>query len=231
MKVGDLMTKEVITIGPDAPLKDGARKMIEGGVSGLVVTDEAGAPIGVVSEADFVKAEADRRATRRAGLLRVLTKDHEIPSSERYIGDVMTSDVVTIGPESDHADAARLMKKERVKRLPVVDDTGSLVGLVSRSDILRAFARSDDDVMNEIVEHVMKDILWIDPRRVEVVCEDGDVVMSGRLETRSDAELLVEFTRRLDGVASVKSNLTFEVDNAKIETMPPMPPNYTTVRW
>ena len=132
-------------------------------------------------------------------------------------------------PEADHAEAARLMEKEGIKRLPVVQD-GRLVGLISRADMLRAYARADSEVVAEISDHVMREILWIDPRRVTVECSDGNVVLKGQLETRSDVSLLVELTKRLDGVTSVADQLTFEVDNTKLEMVSP-PAGFPRHNW
>lgn len=229
MKLRELMTTDVITIGPDASLKGAARRMIEAGVSGLPVTDDSGSLVGVISEADFVKNEAGRRAAKRARLLRWFTGDNEIPETERMVRDVMTPDVITLGAEADHAEAARVMKNAGIKRIPVVGDAGELIGLVSRSDILRAFARSDGDIVAEIKEHLMRKVLWIDPRLVTIVCEDGNVALIGNLETRSDATLLVELTGRLDGVVSVNDRLTWTVDNTKVEMVAsprPFVPNW-----
>jgi CBS domain-containing protein len=217
MKLRELMTRDVITIGPEAPLKEAARRMIEAGVSGLPVTQADGSLVGIVTEADFVATEADRRRKRPAGLLRFLFKEAEIPSQERLVGDVMSTDLITLGPEADHAEAARLMQTEAVKRVPVVDEAGRIVGLVSRSDILRVFARSDAEILEEIERYVIERVLWIDPKRVDVQCIDGNVTLRGRLETRSDAELLAELTSRVDGVMSVANHLEFEVDNLKLD--------------
>jgi CBS domain-containing protein len=215
------MTTTVITIGPEASLKEAARRMVEAGISGLPVTDDSGALIGMITEADFVKSESGRRAAKRARLLRWLTSQDEVPDDRLAVSDVMTTEVVTLGPDADHAEAARVMRKAGIKRIPVLDGSGKLVGLVSRSDILRAFVRSDRDITEEITDHVMVEVLWIDPRDVEVVCEDGNVAFTGRLPTRSDAQLLGDLTRRLDGVASVKDGLTWKVDNTKLQMVAP----------
>lgn len=232
MKVRELMTTELITVGRDASLKEAARRMIQGGISGLLVTDDVGSLIGVITEADFVKAESDRRSTKRARLLQWFGRDEdtEIPDRERLVGDVMTTDVITLGSEADHAEVARLMRKAGVKRIPIVDD-GRLVGIVSRSDIMRAFARSDSDIISEIIEQVMGDVLWIDPRRVDVRSEEGNVKLRGQLETRSDATLLEDLTRRVDGVVSVDSQLTWETDNTRLEMTTPPPSGVRRSNW
>ncbi|MGI9609610.1 MAG: CBS domain-containing protein [Acidimicrobiia bacterium] len=216
MKLRNLMSSNVLTISPDAPLKQAARLMMDAGVSGLPVVTSDGTLVGIITEADFVATEADRRKKERARLLRFLDRGDEIPSQERLVGDVMTPHVHTLGPDTDHADAARLMKAERVKRVPVTEG-GKLIGLVSRTDMLKAFARPDDEIAEEIRDHVMHEILWVNPNRVQVVVKDGNVVLTGLLETKSDCTLLIALTRRLDGVVSVKDQLTFEIDNTKLE--------------
>jgi CBS domain-containing protein len=194
MKVHDLMTTDIITVGRDASLKEAARRMIEADVSGLLVTDENGQLEGVITESDFVKAEAGRRANKRARLLRWFNQDDVMPSVERVVKDVMTTEVVTAPPFADHAEVARLMQKAGVKRIPIVEGTRP-VGIVSRSDIMRAFARSDTDIITEITDHVIAKVLWIDPRRVRVQSVDGNVRLDGKLETKSDATLLEDLVK------------------------------------
>lgn len=228
MKVRELMTTDVITVGPEMPLKEAARRMIAARVSGLPVTDDSGALVGIVSEGDFVNAESGRRANTKPRLLRLFIGDDDTPTLSRTIGEIMTKDVVTITPEADHTAAARLMKTANVKRIPVLSDDWTLVGLISRSDILRAFARSDEDIVREATDYVMQKVMWIDPRKVEVICDDGNLSLSGHLETRGDAQLLVELVKRLDGVVSVHDALTWQVDNTKLEMVTPTPnrPNW-----
>lgn len=230
MKLRNLMTRDVVTVGPGASLKEAARRMIEAGVSGLPVTEEGDRLVGIVTEADFVATEANRRRSKRAGLLRFLFREDEMPSEERLVADVMSTNLITLGPDADHAEAARLMERENVKRIPVVE-AGALVGLVSRGDILKVFARPDHEIIEEIRDHVMGDILWIDSRRVSLKCSDGNLELRGLLETKSDADLLVRLSSRVDGVISVANHLDWEIDNTKLEMvgmpagMPPVARN------
>lgn len=230
MKVRDLMTNEVVSIGPDGAIKEAARLMVESGVSGVPVVDDDGRLIGIITEADFVAGEADRRAEQRAGLLRFLLNRQPIGDEELKVADVMTRDVITVGPDADHTEAARLMDREAVKRLIVTDDAERVVGIVSRADIMRAFTRSDEEIVTELKDHVLKDVLWIDPDRVKVTSIDGNVVLDGRLENRSDATLLAEFTRRLDGVASVTDHLQWDYDNTRGDFTSP-PPGVPRPNW
>jgi CBS domain-containing protein len=230
VKVHDLMTTDIITVGRDASLKEAARRMIEADVSGLLVTDENGQLEGVITESDFVKAEAGRRANKRARLLRWFNQDDVMPSAERLVKDVMTREVVTAPPFADHAEVARLMQKAGVKRIPIVEGTRP-VGIVSRSDIMRAFARSDSDIITEITDHVIAKVLWIDPRRVRVQSVDGNVRLDGKLETKSDATLLEDLVKRVDGVVSLEAHLTWEIDNTKLEMVTPPPKPGTRPNW
>lgn len=231
MKLHELMTVDVITVGPDASLKEAARRMIQAGVSGLPVTNDDGTLVGVISEADFVKIEADRRGTKRARPLRWFTSNARMPESRRSVGDAMTKDVITLGPGYDHVEAARVMTDAGIKRIPITGSNNEVLGLVSRSDILRAFTRSDREIIDEIVDDVMRKVLWIEPGRVEVVCEDGEVLLTGHLETRSHAKLLVKLTRHLDGVVSVQDQLTWEIDNTKLEMVSPPPALPRRTNW
>ncbi len=217
MRISDLMTTNVITIGPDASLKEAARRMLEAGVSGLPVTDHDAVLVGIITEADFVRNEADRGTRKRAGLLRWLTHDAGFSSHERKVGDVMSSPVLTAEPDDTHTEAAKSMAKNNIKRLPVLEN-GRMVGVVSRVDVLRSFVRPDKAIIDQISDDLMRRVLWVDADRVNIRCVDGNVVLTGRLETKSDADLLVSLTERLDGVASVQSELTWELDNTKLDT-------------
>jgi CBS domain-containing protein len=223
MKLHEIMTRDVITIGSDAPLKEAARRMVEAGISGLPVTDDSGNLVGIITEADFVKKEANRRAKKRARLLQWLDRDG-VPDRHQTVGDVMTEEVISLDVDADTTAAARLMQRANIKRVPVLSGDGRLAGPVSRRDLLRVFARSDADIRDEIADHVMLGVLWIDPKLVEVVCDDGNVALTGKVETRSDANLLAELAGRVDGVVSVIDHLTWEVDNTRVEMVPGPPP-------
>lgn len=211
MRVRDFMTSEVITVRPETSIKQAAEIMVEGEVSGIVVVGDDQRVIGVVSEADYVEAESSRGAPKRASLLRWFSGSGPVKAAATRVEDIMTSPVVTIGPDENHRSAARIMAKKHVKRLPVVED-GRLVGIVSRMDIVRVFDRVDEEIVDEIVNELMPDVLWIDPRRANVESEDGEVHLSGQMATRADAELLAALAARVDGVITVESELTWEFD-------------------
>jgi CBS domain-containing protein len=208
MKVRDVMTERVFTLTPETPLKVVASRMLEYGVSGLPVVDGERV-LGVVSETDILFKE--RPAPDRNGLVDWLIHYGEDPPlaklEARTARDAMTSPAVTIKPERSVADAAALMLDLGVDRLPVVDGD-ALIGIVTRTDLVRVFTRGDDLIADEIREAGLLRRLWVDPDHVEVTVEDGNVVLAGTVDTPELADSLVEFVERTPGVVSVESRLT-----------------------
>lgn len=215
MRVADVMTTDVITIGPDAPLKEAATVMVRSGISGLPVVDENRAVVGIITEADFVTAEADRSWGRqRRRLLASLYGDADTPRA-RSVSDAMTADPHSIDQNSSVTEAARKMIELGVKRLPVVTPDGFLVGIISRADVMGAFARSDQELRDEVYEEVALGVLHLTDSDLTVEVVDGAVSLSGNVPTRSEARLLEELAVRVEGVVSVDSDLTWSLDDTK----------------
>jgi CBS domain-containing protein len=213
MKVEELMTRGVVTATAGTSLKEVARLLVERGVSGLPVVDDAGRVVGVVSEGDIVARE--RGAGReRFDLLAWLTERDAHAVARKLdahtAGEAMSAPPITIAKGEPAAKAAAYVIDRGVNRLPVVDDDGSLVGIVSRADLVRAFARDDAELAREIREEVLLRALSIPSGTVEVEVEDGEVTLSGRVETEGLAELAASLTRRVLGVVGVVSRLVWE---------------------
>lgn len=222
MKVRDLMTTDPVTTTPDAPLKEAARLMVRHKVSGLPVVDD-GKVVGIVTEGDFLRQEASRDQPYRFSLLDALFGDEPAgPPAAETVGEVMTVQVLTVAPEASLSEAARIMTSRRVKRLPVVGADGALLGVISRADVVNAFTKPDEVIEDEIREDIIRRLLFLDPAVVQVSVTDGVVSLTGVLENRTEAHLLEELTRRIDGVIRVDSHLTFEVDDQRIEKMYPL---------
>ncbi len=211
MKVKDLMTANVVAVGTETPLKDVADILSEFRISGLPVVSERGTVLGVVSENDILVKERGTEPLR--GLVgRLLAGDAvelEAKVAARTAGEAMTSPAVTIMPDRPVSAAAGEMVERRINRLPVVDEDGKLLGIVTRADLVKAFARSDEEIVREIREDVMSRALWLDPSAVEVSSTRGEVTLKGRLETRIEAEALAALAERVPGVVSVSSELTY----------------------
>jgi len=213
MRVEDVMTRQVMTVDPGASLKDVARLLMDLGVSGLPVVDD-GYVAGVVSEADILVKVRAVNPTRHGlgGLL--FTEGVDVGEKLRALtaGDAMTSPAITITPHRPVAEAAGRMIDEGVNRLPVVSDDGALLGIVTRADVVRAFVRSDAEIVSEIREDVILRTLWIAPEDVTVAVENGVVELSGHVGTKTDAELAATLARRVPGVVSVASNVSWDAD-------------------
>ena len=126
----------------------------------------------------------------------------------------MTSPAVTIEPQASVAEAARRMERERVKRLPVVDTVNTLVGIVSRRDLLRIYRRADDDIRAEALDHVFREWFQAGPPDVSVNVHEGVVTLSGVLERRRQVELAARLAHAIDGVMDVENRLAYRIDDA-----------------
>jgi CBS domain-containing protein len=157
MRVNELMSSPAISVEPGRPLKEIAEIMLHHGVSTVPVVDRSDEIIGILSETDLLGIRSHRMAAPLAG----------DPREVRMASDVMTRAVISTGPETDLDDLVRLMLDHHVKRVPVVAD-GRLVGMVSRTDVIRVLTRPDDDIAREVTEALRHDGLLIDPIRFEV---------------------------------------------------------------
>jgi osmotically-inducible protein OsmY len=105
------------------------------------------------------------------------------------------------------------MADEHVKRLPVVDSRDTLVGIVSRRDLLRIHLRADDDIREAVTEEVLWQWFRVRPPQVVVEVQDGVVTLSGELERKRQVSLAVHVTRAVDGVVDVVNRLACRIDD------------------
>lgn len=216
LTVADVMTTRVLKAREAMPLKELARMLSEHRVSALPVLDADDRVVGIVSEGDVLlkQGDPDRRATH--WWQRRRTRDRARRAAGDTVGHVMTRPAVTITPRAPLAQAARRMVDHGVKRLPVIDAEGTLVGIVSRADLLKAYLRSDDDIRRTVLEEVFVHVLWTDPTEVGVEVHDGIVTLTGTVDQRSTAQLAERLTRRLDGVVDVVSRLDYRIDDGGV---------------
>lgn len=216
MRISELMTEKVLTIGPEAPIKDVAKVLVTNGISGLPVCDIEGHVLGVISEGDILYKEHDPAEGHIGGPLGWIVDG--TPNHARYnkakaltARKAMTSPAITIAPWESVSQAARIMCERHVNRLPVVQNE-KLVGIVTRADLVRAFTRTDAELEQELEQDVLQRMMWIDPGQVEVNVENGVATLSGRLPTRRDVELLNKLAARVPGVVAVDSTVVWDVD-------------------
>jgi CBS domain-containing protein len=221
MTVRDVMTRSVVSVHPTTPIKEVAQLLIDNGISGVPVVDVTGAVLGVVSEADLLIKEQGADAIRHRPLARFRGESAESRAQLIKLGavtaaDAMTAPAITITPARSIHDAAAIMTNRKVNRLPVVDD-GQLVGIVSRSDLVRAYVRSDDELAATIRQDVILRILWLDPTLFTVVVEDGLASISGHVERRSTAEMIERAVRMVPGIVDVHASVGWSTDDGRLE--------------
>jgi CBS domain-containing protein len=214
MKVEQVMTREVVTVTPETPLKEVAAILAERRISGLPVCDETSRVVGVVSENDILFKELGPDQ-RRGGPLAWLLDPAPSRSPKtiaRTAAEAMTSPAVMTRPKAQVSEAARVMVERGVNRLPVVKD-GQLVGIVTRADLVKAFVRSDEEIAGEIREDVIRKTLWLVPEELKVEVDNGDVKIAGRVDTRTDADLIKAFVSKVPGVISVTAEIEWVFDD------------------
>jgi len=220
MTVRDVMTTSVISVNEDTPLKDVARLLVEHGISGLPVRDEAGRVVGVVSEADFLMKETGPDALPHRRLARLLgdsrtTRTWRSKIEATTAQEAMTAPAITIGPGETIAEAARAMTTHKVNRLVVVDGD-RLLGIVSRADLVRAYIRSDEELVETIRQDVLLRVLWLDPASFRVRVTRGVATVVGHVDRRSAAELVESTIAMVPGIVGVNADITWSVDDAKV---------------
>ncbi|WP_410535214.1 CBS domain-containing protein [Streptomyces sp. KL2] len=216
--VRDLMTGDVVSVREDTRYREILRALDRNRVSALPVVDAQDRVVGVVSEADLLRAEGNCEERPRAlPRLPRLPRPPRAPDRTGTAGELMTAPAVTIGPDEPVARAARLIEDKGVKRLPVVDGEWRLLGIVSRRDLVRMHVRADADIRGDIVDGVLKHTLWVDPSQVDVDVDDGVVELRGRVDRRTTAAFAVRLAEQVPGVVRVVDRLAWEEDG----TAPP----------
>lgn len=209
VRVRDIMTSDVITIGSDTPLKEAATTMATRKVSGLPVVD-GGRLTGIITESDFVS----RIAEGSDGLLSSVLR-RQTPELGGTVGEVMSRDVIAVAPDDSVTYAARVMSKHQVKRLPVVDNAGRLVGVISRADLMSIFARDDGAIETDVRVGGVEGLIEAG-ESVSVNVRDGVVTLSGTVDTLTEKRMLEEYARQVAGVVDVVSQLGARLDDTRL---------------
>ncbi|MGW7381733.1 CBS domain-containing protein [Streptomyces sp. NPDC054794] len=207
--VSDVMTLPVAAVGRDARFKEIVRVMDQHQVSAVPVVEGEGRVVGVVSEADLLSKEEfrDHGLARHDRIRRrfALAKAQALTAEE-----LMSTPAVTVRPDVTLAQAARIMAKEHVKRLPVVDDEDRLSGIVSRVDLLKVFLRSDEDIEEEVRRTVVSYLFPTASHAIHVSVQDGVVTLCGRVHDTSLIWVAERLVRAVEGVVGVEARLSGE---------------------
>lgn len=221
--VADVMTRTVVVVNESAPFKEVVRRMQEYRVSAVPVVGADDRLVGIVSEGDLIlKEDPDL-----GGEHRLFEGRHRRSDRGKAAGllarELMTTPVVTIRPDESLGEAARLIHRKQVKRLPVVDERGRLLGIVSRADLLKGFLREDGSIAAEIRDDVIRRTLWIDPDTIRVVVRQGVAHVEGQVERRSLIPVLVRLVGGVEGVVGVDEALSYLLDDVTPPNDLPMP--------
>jgi CBS domain-containing protein len=210
--VDDVMTTAVVSVDQAASYRSVVDLLIGRRVSAVPVVDSFQRVTGVVSETDLLRKieyagdEAPRlfEGRRRRG--------ERGKALARTVADLMSAPAVTVISGTSIAKAARRMDAEKVKRLPVVDDLGRLVGIVTRGDLLKVHLRPDDDIRAD-VETATRRALGGDADAVTVEVDDGTVALTGKVERASMAQEAARLARQVPGVVDVADKVSFDYDD------------------
>jgi CBS domain-containing protein len=209
VRIKEIMTTDVLTVRSTTPLKEAAVLLAQHRISGLPVVDAQGHVVGVLSEGDILFKEIGARdkPSLFERLVAAPPSGLDLKLAATTAGEAMSAPALTISPNRPVTEAANVMIDEGVKRLPVIGDDGVLIGIVTRADLVRAFIRSDEEVAREIREEVIRRTLWLEPGQIDVTVQDGEVHLSGQVDSKSDAEMIPPMVQRVPGVISVLSKL------------------------
>lgn len=205
--VRDVMTVPAVSVPRELPYLDIVKTLSREHLSALPVVDEEDRVLGVVSESDLLaKAAVESTGRRKPPIGR--RREHKLFDKSRgeTAGTLMTSPAVTVHPGTPVAEAAWTAARARVKRLPVTDRLGRLVGVVSRRDLLRALVREDAMIRDEIESRILRQEFGLTPGMVRVAVDHGLVTLEGDLGP-DIAERLVEEVRDIDDVVDVIDRL------------------------
>jgi CBS domain-containing protein len=214
LRVRDLMSTDVAKVPPETPVAAIARMFADRGISAAVVTEADGTPLGLVTESDLVRRLADEDEQAAGWLSRLL--ESPAAKAERYARshgvsarEVMTARLVSVGPEESVAHAARLMEDHRIRRV-LVTEGGRLLGLVSRSDILRSLAaqhppegEASDEEIHRAVLAAMRREPWADTVHTAVHVQDGVVEFYGFSSSTAISHALRVLAENIPGVKGV----------------------------
>ncbi|HEY0832255.1 MAG TPA: CBS domain-containing protein [Candidatus Dormibacteraeota bacterium] len=215
--VSDVMTSRVHVARPSTPFKLLVQLIEDNKISAVPIVDEQGVPIGIVSESDLLLKERRTELESGQSLLHPRRRREQRAKALGVVAsEIMTTPPITVRSDTKLADAARLMQEGNVRRLVVVDMRGKIAGIVSRSDLLQVFLRTDEELRDEVVSGIIPSVFALEPDPELLVTVRWNVVtLSGELDRKSDVEILTRLTEELDGVVEVVDRLSYRWDDSK----------------
>jgi CBS domain-containing protein len=213
--VSDVMTADVVSAGPDTPYRDVVDLLIGRRINAVPIIDEDRRVVGVVSESDLLcKVEFVGEGEPRWFERRRREQHHK--AAARTAGELMTAPAVTLTSGVRIRAAARILDESGVKQLPVVDDRGRLVGIVTRSDLLKEHLRTDADIGADVRGVVREVVLTENSAAVRTSVERGVVGVAGQVDRWSTKVLLARLIGLVPGVVEVIDDVHFDFDDHKL---------------
>lgn len=208
-KVKDVMTTDVVSVGLDTAYREIVDLLAQHRIGGVPVVDEFGRVLGVVSEVDLLhKVDFTPRPFEWGKHRKARDK-----AAGAFAEQLMTAPAITVLPGSRVVDAAKLMARKDIKRLPVTDELGRLSGMVCRTDLLKIYLRPDDELRAEIAGEVLRNTLQIDLSQVDVQVRDGVVTLGGHVDRKSTTEIALRVVAAVPGVVRVIDQLAWKTDD------------------
>jgi CBS domain-containing protein len=220
MQASEVMTRTIVSIGRNAPIRDAIRLMLDNKVSGLPVVDAGGKLIGILTEGDLLHRSEIATEKHHWRWLEFLLGPGRMASEYvrthgRVVGELMTREVVTVGIDAPLGDIVALMEHHHVKRLPVMDD-GKLAGIVSRADLLAALGKaldaqelpavSDEDIRARVLDELEK-VDWAPRDGLTIAVANGVVELSGVVFDEHEREALRVAAENIPGVKGISDRL------------------------
>jgi len=222
MIASDVMTRNVISVSPDATIADAVELMLERGISGLLVVDSSGTLAGIVTEGDLLRRDELGTGRRRSWWLRLIASPGRQAADftrthGRKVADVMTRDVLSVNAKSPLTDIVAMMEEHRVKRVPVLDGD-HVVGVVSRADLLRALsvaarergaASADDATIRDHILDTLARETWAPRTTLNVTVVNGVVDLWGTISNDQERRAICVIAENTPGVKKVIDHLVF----------------------
>jgi CBS domain-containing protein len=208
-RIADVMSSDWRTVSKNMPYKQVAQLMADHHLTAVPVVSDSGRVLGMVSEADLLRKEERSFGRLSAGLPK--RSHHErVQADALTAAELMTSPAITIHPDAPLGAAARLMNARHVRRLPVVDPAGHLVGMVSRRDLLSVFLQPDDEIGAQVAA-MLEGAALAGSDQITVAVVDGIVTLGGVVPDAGIVERAIRLASEVDGVVAVRRQVPVAV--------------------
>jgi CBS domain-containing protein len=220
MKAYEAMTKDVVTVGANTPVREIAALLVRHRISAVPVVSEGGRVIGIVSQTDLGhRSETDTEKRRKWWLEVFADSDSKardyIKSHGNVANDVMTRLVVSVSKDAQLSEVAEILDTHRIRQVPVMED-GSFVGMISRADLVRKLAeatitpsasRPENGVLQKAIWHRIKAEGWVHSALVNIVVNDGVVELWGAVASDDQRRALHLLVEGVNGVRRVEDHV------------------------